>query len=297
MNIFEQFDKAVGKVIDKLIEWADTLIYMLPNLVIAVFIILASYLIARLVRKLLQRTLSKVSRNESVTNLITSLIFGAINIAGLFIALGILNLDKTVMSLLAGVGIMGLALGFAFKDIASNFLSGIYMAIKSPINVGDMIAYDETYGTVKEIGLRATTVMSLQGQDVVIPNRLIIENQYTHFTINGMRRIDLSVGISYGDDLEKVEQVTLDAIRSIEHLHADKPVDFYYKEFGNSSIDFDVRYWIKFQKETDFLEALSQGIKNIKLAYDRNDITITFPIRTIDFDIKGGKSLSEMLNP
>jgi small conductance mechanosensitive channel len=115
----------VGKVIGKLIEWADTLIYMLPNLVIAVFIILASYLIARLVRKLLERTLSKVSRNESVTSLITSLIFGAINIAGLFIALGILNLNKTVMSLLAGVGIMVLALGFAFKDIASNFLSGI----------------------------------------------------------------------------------------------------------------------------------------------------------------------------
>jgi small conductance mechanosensitive channel len=124
---------------------------------------------------------------------------------------------------------------------------------------------------------------------------LYFENQYTHFTINKSRRIDLDVGISYGDDLEKAEKVTLLAIRQIEGLESNKPVDLFYKEFGNSSINFVVRYWVGFNKETDYLRALSQGIKNIKKAYEQNGITITFPIRTLDFGIKGGKNLAEML--
>ncbi len=151
---------------------------------------------------------------------------------------------------------------------------------------------------VKDIGLRSSSIRTWQGQDVVIPNRLLMEQKYTHFTINKERRIDLDVGISYGDDLEKVEKVTLDAINKITFINKQKPVDLYFKEFGDSAIIFSVRYWVNYVSD-DFLvylRALSQGIKNIKKAYDENNITITFPIRTIDFGIKGGKSLAEMLN-
>ena len=135
----------------------------------------------------------------------------------------------------------------------------------------------------------------MQGQDVVIPNRLIMEKEYTHYTINRHRRIDLSVGISYGDDLEKAEKITLGAIKQVKELKSNKPVDLFYNEFGNSSINFMVRYWVNFNKETDYLGALSQGIKNIKKAYDENNITITFPIRTIDFGMKVGKTLADMI--
>ncbi|MFW5657565.1 MAG: mechanosensitive ion channel family protein [Bacteroidota bacterium] len=279
----------------KIENWVDTFITMLPNLVVAVLLIVLFYFLARFSRNILQRALFRVTKNEAIINLAGSIIFLVIVTAGFFIALGILNLDKTVTSLLAGVGIIGLALGFAFRDIAANFLSGFYIAIKSPINVGDMIQYNESYGTVKEIGLRATRLKTLQGQDIVIPNRLIIENRYTHFTVNKERRIDLDVGISYGDDLEKAEKVTLEAINKIDSIKKDKPVDLYYLAFGNSSINFVVRYWVDFYKETDYLFALSQGIKNIKKAYIEHGITITFPIRTLDFGIKGGKTLADML--
>ena len=215
-------------------------------------------------------------------------------IVGLFVALGILNLDKTVTSLLAGVGIIGLALGFAFQDAAANFISGIYLAIKSPINVGDIIEVNESFGKVKKIGLRATTILSFQGQDVVVPNRKIFEDSYTHFTINGEQRIDLGVGVSYGDDLEKVEKITLEAINGLDFIKKEKPVDLYYSEFGDSSINFTVRYWVKMGKRTDYLKGLSEGVKAIKKAYDENDITIPFPIRTLDFGIKGGEKLNEM---
>jgi len=295
MDMLSQIENAYAKIIDKLEGWLDTMITMLPNFIVAMLVTVVFYFVAKMARRLLRKLLHRISENEAVNRIIGKVVFLSVFIAGVFIALGLLNLDKTVTSLLAGLGIIGLALGFAFKDVAANFLSGFYMAIKSPINVGDIILYSDIYGTVKEIGMRATTIETLQGQDVVIPNRLIIEDEYTHFTINGHRRIDLEVGISYGDDLEKAQEVTLNAIREIPGLKKGKPVDLYYKEFGSSSINYTVRYWIDFEKETDYLMALSQGIKNIKRSYEEHDISITFPIRTLDFGIKGGKTLADML--
>lgn len=292
--MFSDLQNEFDKVVDKLSNWLGQLIVMLPNLVVAILLLILFYFIGKGLRNVLTGTLKRVSDNYTINNFLGTLLFVSMVVVGLFFALGVLQLDRTVTSLLAGVGIAGLAIGLAFKDIAANFLAGIYLAIKSPINDGDLIEYDEHYGTVKKIGLRALTMQTLQGQDIVIPNRFIMENAFIHYTINGVRRVDLAVGISYGDDLEKVQKVTLETINKLEHLKG-KPVDFYYTEFGSSSINFVVRYWVNFNKETDYLQAMSQGIIQLKKAFDQNDITITFPIRTLDFGIKGGEKLSEML--
>ena len=292
--MIKDIGEAYKLLISKLEEWLDTGIRMLPNFVIAVIAVILFILIGNLIRRIISNTLERFSKNVAVNKLIESLIRIVFFVIGIFIALGIMNLDKTVTSLLAGVGIIGLALGFAFQDAASNFISGIYLAIKSPINVGDIIEVNDKFGTVKKIGLRATTILSYQGQDIVVPNRLIFEDSYTHYTINGEQRIDLEVGISYGDDLQKVEDVTLAAINSLDFIKKDKPVDLYYSEFGKSSINFTVRYWVDMGHRRDYLKGLSEGVKAIKKAYNENDITIPFPIRTLDFGIKGGKQLREM---
>ena len=267
---------------------------MLPNFVAALLVLVVFFFIARLIVVLLSKTVFRFSHNVAVNRLIASLTRIIIMTVGLFVALGILDLDKTVTSLLAGVGIVGLAIGFAFKDAIANFLSGIYITLKSTVNVGNIIEFGEHYGTVEEIGLRAIKMRTFQGQEVVIPNRLIFEDVYIHYTVYGERRIDLNVGISYGEDLQHVEDVTLAAIKSIDYLKKDKPVDLYYQEFGDSSINFIIRYWVEFKKQTDYLKAMHDGIKKIKAAYDENDITIPFPIRTLDFGIKGGKTLDEV---
>jgi small conductance mechanosensitive channel len=293
--MLEAINNAFEKVTGKLNEWVSKAIEMLPNFVVAILLLVLFIFTARLLDRLIRSTLSRFSKNEGVNSLIASIVSMAVILIGIFIGLDIMNLDKTVTSLLAGIGIVGLALGFAFKDAASNFLSGIYMAIKSPINPGDLISYGDVYGLVKEIGLRATTITSLQGQDIIVPNRLIIENIYTHYTINRNRRIDMAIGVSYGDDLEKTEKVTIEAIKKIDYILKSKPVDLYFTEFGESSINLTLRYWVSFRKETDYLRAVSDGIKNVKKAYEENGITITFPIRTLDFGIKGGKTLADMM--
>lgn len=296
--MFDKFQVTYDKLKDKIFDWLEGIIVMLPNLLIALIVVVLTVFVSRFIRKIARKAVSKITRNKAITDLMASISYIIVFTAGLFIALRVLDLDKTVTSLLAGVGIVGLALGFAFKDIASNFIAGIYMAIKSPINVGDVIEYHDVYGKVKQIGLRAMTLESFQGQNIIIPNRLIMEEKYKHYTINNERRIDLDVGISYGDDLDKVEKVTLKAIKKIDYLLAAKPVDLYFNEFADSAITFTVRYWVKYTPKDPilYLKAISDGIKNIKKAYEENDITITFPIRTIDFGIKGGESLADMLD-
>jgi len=297
-QMIKDIETYTAKLMDKVSTWLDSFITMLPNFVVAILVLVLTIVMAKLVRKLTYRMMRKITKNEAIDRLISSIAFFLTIAFGVFVSLRILNLDQTVTSLLAGLGIVGLALGFAFKDIAANFIAGIYLAVKSPINVGDIIDYQGERGFVKEIGLRSSTLKTFQGQDVLIPNRLIMQEKYTHFSINGERRIDLDVGISYGDDLEKVEKVAIKAIKQISYLQQEKPVDLYFKEFGDSAIIFSIRYWVEYKIDDylRYLRAQSQGIKNIKKAFDENDITITFPIRTLDFGIKGGKSLADMLS-
>lgn len=287
--------EASGLVWRKLDGWWDAIVDMFPNFVVAVLALLIFYLLSRGIRLLLNKALSTWMTNEAMVRIILSLTNVAIMLIGLIIALNILHLEQTVTSILAGVGVIGLALSFAFQDAAANFIAGVSMAVESPINVGDIIASNDYFGTVTEIGLRATTIHTPQGQDIHIPNRLIFQNPYTHFTAHGVRRIDLSVGVSYGEDLSAVEKTTKAAIEALPFILADKGVLFYYEAFGDSSINFTVTYWVKYAQYMDYLSAVSEGVKAIKQAFDKADITIPFPIRTLDFGIKGGEKLDAML--
>lgn len=282
-------------ILEKLENWAHTLIRMLPNFALAVVIIVVSFMIARFVRKLVNGLMHKATSHETLRHLIANIAFVAILLFGTFMALGLLGLDKTVTSLLAGAGIIGLALGFAFQDIAANFMSGIIMAVRRPFREGDIIETKDKMGIVTNITLRSTIIRSFQGQYHIIPNKDVFQNIITNYNTYGKRRIDLPVGISYGDDLEKVKRIVVDTVKNVSKVSQDDPIQFFYTEFGDSSINFEIRFWISYHIQPDFLQVRSDAIMAIKKAFDENDIMIPFPIRTLDFGIKGGEKLTEML--
>lgn len=285
---------AAELVLEKLETWIRELITMLPNIGVAILIVIIGYFVAKMVRSLIYKGMSRVTLHNALLTLTTNVVYVLIILIALFIALGVLDLDKTVTSLLAGAGIIGLALGFAFQDIAANFMSGVFMAIRKPFHEGDIIETQDKTGIVQEMNLRATLVRSFQGQYYIIPNKDVFQNTITNYSRMGKRRVDLEVGVSYGDDLEKVKRVTLEAIKSIDYLLPDQDPSLYYSEFGDSSINFTVFFWVNFAKETDFLKAKSDAVMAVKKAYDENDIMIPFPIRTLDFGIKGGEKLHEV---
>ena len=188
-----------------------------------------------------------------------------------------------------------MALGFAFQDIASNFIAGITLAFQKQFNVGDLVEVNDIFGTVMRIDLRTTTVRTLNGQMVSIPNKDVFLNAVTDYSQLGRRRIELVVGVSYGEDLEKVKDVSLKAIKDLKISLDKEPIDLYFEEFSDSSINFVLRFWTEFKKQPDYLEARSQAIIAIKQAFDREGIVIPFPITTLDFNAKGGKELKAQL--
>ncbi|WP_323755378.1 mechanosensitive ion channel family protein [Roseivirga sp.] len=287
---------AANIVSTKLKGWLEALTAMLPNIVVAILVLITFYTLSRVVKAGFRKLISKFSDQPAIIGLFSTIMALLTIMVGLVVALNVLQLTQAVTSLLAGAGIIGLALGFAFQDISANFISGVIMAFKKPIVVGDIIETNGYNGFVERIELRSTVIRTFQGLHVIIPNKDIFQNPFTNYTRTHTRRIDLEVGVSYGDDLDKVSEVVEKAIASNSHLVDGEPIKLVYQEFGSSSINFKVMFWIDYNpKNPMYLEARSEAIRAIKKAFDANDITIPFPIRTLDFGIKGGEKLSEQL--
>ena len=217
---------------------------------------------------------------------------------GLFVALGILELDKTVTSLIAGAGILTLVAGLAFQDLAANFIAGILLQLRHPFRRGQLVKTNDFYGTVEHINLRATVIRTLTGQLVFVPNKDVFQSPLQNFSSEGRRRVDVPVGIWYGDDLARAERIAIAAVEEVPGRDPSRPVELFYEGFGDSSIDFMVRFWIPFDnREPDYLAARSEAVKRIKSAFDAQGVTIPFPIRTLDFSKIGGRMLHQELAP
>jgi len=286
--------KAWSELYQKLEDWWVSVIKILPNLVIAVLVLVLTVFLSFRLKKIAVKIMNKFSENKAVNRLISAIMTVVIVIIGLFISLGVLGLDKIVTSLLAGAGVAGLAIGLAFQEPLINTISGIVLAVRKNIRLSEHIESNGYNGKVKGVNLRETIIETFEGQMVIIPNKSVIQNPLINYTRYEKRRVDLECGISYGENLENVAEIAKDEIRKIAYVQNDS-IDLMYTGFGDSSINFTLRYWLENTSQPSFLHAVSDGIISLKAAFDKNDILIPFPIRTLDFDAKGGKELKEML--
>jgi small-conductance mechanosensitive channel len=236
---------------------------------------------AQAARRLISTVVARLHASVQIKDLLETLAYMVVLAVGVFVALGVVGLDKTVTSLLAGAGIVGLALAFAFQDIAANFISGIVISVRHPFRVGELIETNDFLGTVRAIQLRSTELLTPEGQVVLIPNKLVFEKAITNYSRVGERRVDLTIGVSYCDDLATARTAAIGAVEGVRGRLDHRPIELYYEKFGESSIDLVLRFWIRFQKQSDFLAARSEAIERIRDAFDAAGVTIPFPIRTI----------------
>tara|TARA_B100001971_G_scaffold215190_1_gene259600 strand:+ start:25036 stop:25923 length:888 start_codon:yes stop_codon:yes gene_type:complete len=288
--------ETISILMKKLDGWAEGLIKIIPNFIAALVVLIIFVLLAKITKNIVSKVSNRLLKNSrALKNLLTSISFIFVLLIGLFISLEILNLEKTVTSLLAGAGVIGLALGFAFQEIASNFVSGILIALREPYKVGDIVQLEDYFGEVNAINLRTTNIRTFDGLEVLIPNKYLFTKPFINFTTTPERRLDIKVGVSYGDDLSKVEGIITDALADLEDRIEGKEIEVFYDEFGSSSINLTTRVWVNYPKNQAFLKAKHKAIICIKKAFDENGITIPFPIRTLDFDIKGGGPLKDQI--
>jgi len=294
--VSETFKHALSVLTTKLQDWLDSAVAMLPNFVLAVLVVVLAGLASRRISKLACKGLDKVIDKEALVGLLAAVIRVAIIVLGLFAALSLLHLEKTVTSLLAGLGVAGIALGFAFQDIAANFMSGAFLAVRGPFDAGDTVEVDGELGVVTAVELRRTTLRTFDGLTVIIPNKQIFQNRLINYTRTEERRVDIDVGVAYGDDLERTREVILAAFEDFELRDPAREVELIFTGFGSSSIDFQVRIWLERADQKLYLDARSEAIIRIKSAIDEAGLTIPFPIRTLDFgaDQIGGERLDSM---
>jgi len=282
-DIVEQTQNSWGKLNDKFQTWVDSIIMGLPNFVLALIVFILFIVFSNLTAKLLDKILLRTSAQHSVRGIAIRAYKTIFVLIGFFVALGILNLSTVLTSVLGAAGVVGLAVGLALQGTLNNTFSGIILSFIPKIKIGDWVETNGFEGFVTDINLRSVTLKTADQNLVSIPNSKIVDTPFKNLSADDRSIATLGCGVGYESDLEFVQKITVEAVeQAIPQLPGEK-VEFYYQEFGNSSINYLIRFWIKETSAKDTLIAKHKAVLAIKKAYNENDINIPFPIRTLDF--------------
>lgn len=282
-QIVNNTHSAWSELQDKLNDWVDSAIMNLPNFVLALIVFVLFIVIANLSAIGISKIMKRTKAQESVRVVAIRIYKAVVILIGFFIALGILDLSTVLTSVLGAAGVVGLAVGLALQGTLNNTFSGVVLSFMPKIQIGDWIETNDFSGFVTDINLRYVTLKTADQNIVIIPNAKIVENPFKNYSSNHRSVAILECGVGYESDLEFVEKITKGAILKALPQEKTEEVDFFFKEFGNSSINYEIRFWIKESNAKDELLAKHKAIKAIKKAYNENDINIPFPIRTLDF--------------
>lgn len=281
----KKINESLSNLSEKLWGWVESFIRNLPNLGVAIVVLILAYFISRLVNKYSQKLVSKYVPQKSITKLVGRALAVVVVLVGIFLALGVLNLDKTLNTLIAGAGVSGLVIGLALQGALANGIAGIILSFRKRVNIGDWIETSGYTGFIEDIKLNNFSIREPDNNIVVIPNKTITDNPMKNFSLTKRMRIIIECGVGYESDLEMVEKLTKETISKIfKQEGTNEEVEFFYTAFGGSSIDFICRFWTDAQNGKEKLTARHKGMLAIKKAFDANDVNIPFPIRTLQFD-------------
>lgn len=246
----------------------------IPQLLAALVIVGGFYIAFRVTRRPAKIVLERAGFNKALIRLlIDSLYRYTLLIVSLVMAADQLGID--VGAALAGLGVAGIAIGFAARDSLSNIISGILIFWDKPFIVGDWVTVADEYGEIQEITLRTTRIRTPRNTYVVIPNTTMIDSVLENHSKHGELRVDVSVGIAYKEDIPKAREVILGSLGSVDWLRDDPEPDVVVEGLGDSSVNLSVRVWIDAaaqQRKTGFAV-----VEAAKLALDDAGIEIPFP--------------------
>jgi small-conductance mechanosensitive channel len=258
-------EKWIELIKHKLEAWLVVMVKMLPNLVLAILVFVVFFFLSKVLRRLMYRLLLKISHKPTISGLFSSIFFIITLLVGLFISLQLLHLDKTITSLLAGAGIIGLALGFAFQDLTANFISGVFIIFRKPFDVGNIVDTNGFTGIVEEIQLRSTTIRTFQGLHIMLPNKDIFQKPITNYSLSGKRRIDVVLTLPGRWDIQATEQHIKDALASIPEVKDDK-TEILLTDYNGDTVKMEVYVWIDNTNEMNFYTTRDKVIRQVHAA-------------------------------
>ncbi|MHC5088563.1 MAG: mechanosensitive ion channel family protein [Planctomycetota bacterium] len=249
---------------------------LLLKLLAAAAIFFIGRFVANLIANLVYKAMAKTKVDPTLNKFVKNLLYTGLLAFVIISALNALGVDTASAAVILGAA--GLAVGLALQGSLSNFAAGVLMIIFKPIRVTDFVEVGGATGTVKEIGIFNTFLNGPDNVRIIVPNAQVTGANITNYTVNGTRRVDLVIGVSYEDDIKKAKEVMLGVLK--EHPKVlDTPEPFVgVKELADSSVNYAVRPWCK---AADYWDVYFDITENVKIALEASGLTIPFPQRDV----------------
>lgn len=247
----------------------------------ALVIFIVGRWVARILSKLAGKAMRRAKMDETLVRFVQNLCYLALLTFVVIAALAKVGLQTA--SFVAVLGAAGLAIGLALQGSLANFASGILMLVFKPIRVGDFVEAGGAKGTAKEIGIFTTILNSPDNVRIIVPNSQITGSNISNYTVNGTRRVDMIIGVSYGDDLQRTKEVIEKVLAGDKRILPDPSPVVAVSALADSSVNFVVRPWVNV---ADYWPTCFDLTAKIKVALEENGITIPFPQR--DVHLKNG---------
>ena len=258
-------------------------IALLPNLVLALIVFGIFFVIAGAIRRLVRRITRDRRHARNLGLILGRLAQWTTILIGLFISLSIVIPTLKAGDLVQLLGISGVAIGFAFRDILQNFLAGILILLTEPFQIGDQIVFKDFEGTVENIQTRASTIRTYDGRRIVIPNSELFTNSVTVNTAFENRRLEYDVGIGYGDDIDRAKQLILEALYETEGVLQEPAPDAIVVALAESTVNIRARWWVEPPRRADVLNLQDRVLTAIKNKLTANGVDLPFPTQQILF--------------
>jgi small conductance mechanosensitive channel len=228
---------------DTMHQMARGFIASLPRLTLAVILGLLFYVVGRLVGRAMRRASNGDSSRQTLNVALGRIAHGTITAIGILIAVATAFPTFSAANVVGALGVGGIAIGFAFKDIFENFLAGVLILITHPFRIGDQIIYDKYEGTVEDIHIRATWLKTYDGRRVVIPNSDLFTHAFTVNTAFGTRRLEYDFKIKQGADVEQVKTIIATILQDTDGVLSDPKAEVVVTAFDESSVNLKARWW------------------------------------------------------
>lgn len=252
--------------------WSGYIVPWSINVAIAMMIFFIGRKLARWFSKLLVGRMSSHGLDELLVRLSGNTVYYVLLIVVILAALDKLGVNTT--SALAALGAAGLAVGLALKDSLSNFATGIMIVLFRPFKLGHFVEAGGASGSVQDVGLFSTTLLTPDNKRVVVPNSLIYSDTIVNYSAEDLRRVDMVFGIAYEDDINQARKLIETALAADERVLKEPVATVAVSELADSSVNFVVRPWCK---KEDYWGVNFDMLEQIKLAFDQNGVSIPYP--------------------
>jgi small conductance mechanosensitive channel len=287
--------RRLSSALEKLRETSLDLVALLPLLVVAVLVVVVFFYLSGWIGRR-ETWLLPDTGNRFVRDLVHQAIRLAVMLVGVVLALELLDATALVGAVLGTAGVVGLALGFAFRDTAENYIASILLSLRQPFAPNDAVAIEGYEGKVVRLTSRATILLTFDGNHVRIPNSTVFKSLVVNYSQNPQRRFDFGVDVGTEEDLGQALRLGLDTLHETPGVLAEPPPSVLVEALGDSSVQLHCYAWID-QREVSLIKVKSEAIRRVKEAFDAASIAMPEPTFQIKGQIKGQDTAAEPARP